>query len=292
VHAHAVHKLSGQVVALARREGIPTLVKIATQCDLALFSNPEGEPAAPRSLRRRRDMRVAFTRLQQADAFVALNPAISEEIRSYGLRDLAGSNGVDTGYFRPPETEERREARTKLGLQKNVTCIVYVGRLADRKDLRCLVVAAARLNSRRFPFEIVVAGDGPERSRLIDLGRRVGLSKKISFLGETEHVRDVLWAADLFVNPSRREGLPNAVLEAWACGRHTVLSDVPGHSEHSRSSALLFGPGDSSDLANQILSLSRNGIDSSLCDAARSYVVENFSLASVAARYDAIYRKL
>jgi glycosyltransferase involved in cell wall biosynthesis len=109
---------------------------------------------------------------------------------------------------------------------REVPIILGVGRLAGLKDFPTLLRAFARLRARR-PARLVILGDGPHRRRLAWLARRLGLAADVDLAGWAANPYAFYAAADLFVLSSRAEGLPNALLEAMACGCPVVSTDCP-----------------------------------------------------------------
>jgi glycosyltransferase involved in cell wall biosynthesis len=185
----------------------------------------------------------------------ALDRTTREEAVAYGVppaRVRVISNGLALARIPPPRQPDPAIATT----------VLYLGRLADRKDVDTLVTAWARVCrtiSRNDP-QLVIAGDGETRGRLQDTAIRLGIAERCRFLGAVSHPEEPLGAADLFVNPSRSEGLPNAVLEAAACGLPLVLSDIPIHREIACSVGMadyLFPVGDVQALAERLISLLR-----------------------------------
>lgn len=132
-------------------------------------------------------------------------------------------NGIDVERYVPPP---------KGRLERTVR-VLYAGRLVRFKGLRNLI-EAWRLVSRatRMPAELWIAGYGPERPVLEALAEQARLTN-VRFLGRLEEDRLIrtLQRADVFINPSEGEGMPNAVLEAMACGLPVVLSDIAPHRE-------------------------------------------------------------
>ncbi|MGV3658732.1 MAG: glycosyltransferase family 4 protein [Prosthecobacter sp.] len=152
-------------------------------------------------------------------------------------------NGVDTGHFTPPTADEKRAARQRLGLAADAPVVVSVGSMVPRKGMDLLIQAWAQV-LRAFPgARLAIAGSVGRRLTFMDKAatldtytehtlaliqqlpapESVVLSRR-----EVEHVRDYYWAADLFVLASEREGLPNVVLEAMACGLPCLLSPYDG----------------------------------------------------------------
>lgn len=136
-------------------------------------------------------------------------------------------NGIDTNYYRPPSASEKADARHRLGYNDHKVIVLYVGRLQHLKGPDILLDAwqnlPAYIHQRTL---LVIAGDGPDYERLeqrdIPAVQMVGMQKDI---------RDFYWASNIFVLPSRTEGLSNALIEAMACGLPCVGSTTGGTTD-------------------------------------------------------------
>jgi glycosyltransferase involved in cell wall biosynthesis len=115
-----------------------------------------------------------------------------------------------------------------------------VGQLAYHKGFDLLVEAVSRLHGRGRRLRVVVAGEGPARARL----EREGRGLPITLLGQCRNVPALLRGLDLFCLPSRREGLPLALLEAMAHGLPCVATTVGDITEAVGSDALVVPPDD------------------------------------------------
>lgn len=132
--------------------------------------------------------------------------------------------------------------------------ILYVGRLISGKGIIDLVRAVPRINYANFIFLII--GDGPEEKGLRDLAKKLGIEKKVEFLGAKSfcEVLGFMKVSDIFVNPSYNEGLPTTVLEAGVCECGIVATDVGGTREiitHNQS-GILVRPKNIPELASSI----------------------------------------
>lgn len=167
---------------------------------------------------------------------VALTSAIEKELRSLGIDRIERIGvPVDTDRFHPPTTLERSRARADLGLTDDVVTVVYSGHLRASKGIDSLIEAFSRLIGvrERARLYIVGKGSGPDASEE-ELRRqvtRLGLETDVVFTGAVERVERYLWAADMFVLPSRREGMSNSLLEAMACGLACVAGPEAGGDE-------------------------------------------------------------
>ncbi len=131
----------------------------------------------------------------------------------------------------PPLPPAERDAlRARLGCTPDNLVLIAVGRLAPPKGYPDLLKAFARLLSRVPSARLWIVGDGVLRDELRTLAHRSGLGETVRFLGRRNDVPALLSAADVFVNASRWEGLPLALLEAMMAGLPvvaTAVGDVP-----------------------------------------------------------------
>jgi glycosyltransferase involved in cell wall biosynthesis len=121
--------------------------------------------------------------------------------------------------------------RPELGVPEDVPLVLALGRLHPNKGFDVLVRALAQLPRAH----IVIAGDGPERARLMQLARTLGVSPRLHLPGWRQDTGRLLAAADVFVCPSRHEPLGNVVLEAWSASRPVVAAAAQGPAELIRS---------------------------------------------------------
>ncbi len=133
-------------------------------------------------------------------------------------------NGVDTGVFHPADREACRRA---LGVTRPT--LISVGHLIARKGHDIVIEAMTRLPD----VELMIVGEGPERSALQALIDRYGLADRVRLLGAQPHseMRHFYTAADALVLASSREGWANVLLEAMACGTPVLASDAWGNPE-------------------------------------------------------------
>ena len=157
---------------------------------------------------------------------IACSSTLAGMLSGQGIAAAVIPNGVDTTKFRPAAPAERAELRSRLGLPATARIGVVVGALAARKD-PALIVRALRLIDDP-EIVLLFLGDGPLKA---ECRRAADGDVRIRFLGQVADVTPYLRAADFLVSASRSEGLPNAVLEALACGLRAVLTDIGPHRE-------------------------------------------------------------
>jgi glycosyltransferase involved in cell wall biosynthesis len=142
-----------------------------------------------------------------------------------------------------------------FGEKRDAKVIVFAGRLVAKKGVATLVEAFARVRSRRAA-RLFLMGEGPERARIEALVSAAGLAAHVRLAGYVENPFARLARADLFVLSSRAEGMPNALIEALACGCPVVSTDCPsGPSEILEGGAYgrLTRVGDAAALADAIV---------------------------------------
>jgi glycosyltransferase involved in cell wall biosynthesis len=155
-------------------------------------------------------------------------------------------NGCDAATFHP---DDRAAARQALGMPADAVVLLYVGRLVAEKGLRELVEAVRQLAAQRRNLQLVLVGDGPLRNELSALAASSGNVRLTGPLAP-EAVAQWMVAADLVTLPSYSEGHPNVLVEALACGRPVVATDVGGIPEVvDRDSGVLVRARDSDALA-------------------------------------------
>lgn len=162
---------------------------------------------------------------KNADALIA---------NSQGLKDMALDfydkkpfdiipNGVDTEFFYPIEKEEDNEFK-----------ILFVSRLIERKGLQFIIPQLQKIqDSTEKKVKLIVVGDGPYREKLEQIAEENHVSNMIEFVGQKgkDEIVSFYQNADLFILPSAKEGMPNVVLEAMACGLPIIMTPCEGSKE-------------------------------------------------------------
>jgi len=202
-------------------------------------------------------------------------------------------NGVDTLRFAPPA--DRSASKAALGIPAEELLILTVASLTPVKDHCSLVEAISRLPpSKKFALRFLFLGEGPSRPQLERQIEALGLKQQILLPGNTDRVADYLAAADVFVLPSRLEGMSNAVLEAMASGLPVVARAVGGNPELvvDGETGFLCPP---DDIANLSAAIGRLATDTDLRQrmgrAARRRVEEVFSIDAMMSAYASFYRR-
>lgn len=191
--------------------------------------------------------------LRGFDALTAVSQEMVDAALAYGLppgKVFLTPNGVDTDLFHPLD---RAACRTELGLDSDAKLVVWAGRLAPEKGLGDLIEAMGRL-AERVPAQLILLGDGPEKSDLEQAAAQTGV--EVKFVTTVSRSEMPFWygAADMVALSSLREGRPNVILEALACGRAVAATAVGGVPELVRDGGegRLAPPSDPKRLAGAI----------------------------------------
>lgn len=199
---------------------------------------------------------------------------------------LIPGSGVDTDRLTPlPEPEGGITA-------------AFVGRLLEDKGIRTLVSAHDLLTAQGTSIRLLIAGEGdPANPASVPASEVAQWTRKpgIQVLGHVSDVRSIWKQAHIAVLPSRREGLPKSLLEAAACGRPIVATDVPGCREVARNdiNAFLVPPDDPAALTRAINRLADDGgLRRRFGEAGRRLVEEQFSSETIGRQTVALYQHL
>jgi len=187
-----------------------------------------------------------------------------------------------------PTAPDREATRAELGLPPDVAVALYVGKLDDVKEP--LVAVRATVDACRHGARLVllVAGDGPLRSAV-----RAEGGEHVRVLGFRRDVGRLHSVADVFVLPSRREGLSYALLEAMAYGATPVVTDIPCNVEAVGKRGVVLPAGDVAAFAGALARLVEDPDTLDLLGTqARERVEREFRedvmLAQTGAEYDAV----
>ena len=189
------------------------------------------------------------------------SPSVIEHLATHARIPCDRLRLVRGGIDPAPIQAAKPIERASLGLPHDVAMVLWVGRLDPVKGLSVLI-ESFRLIQEETNAHLCLAGGGPIREQIELQLSRSQLSKRIHFLGPRTDVAALLKAADVFVFPSRTEGLPNALLEAMAAACPIVTTDVPGCRDLivNGQTGLLVPYGDTRALAGAMLRLLRDRV--------------------------------
>lgn len=199
---------------------------------------------------------------------------------------LIPGSGVDVARLRP---SVEPDGPVTLG---------FVGRLLDDKGIRTLIEAHRVLRARGLEVALLIAGT-PDPANPASVSQAEaeawGREPGIAWLGQVDNIATVWARAHIAVLPSRREGLPKSLLEAAACGRPMVATDVPGCREVAipDRTGILVPPDDAAALADAIESLARSpSLRAQYGRAARALAEARFSADAIGRAASELYLRL
>ena len=223
---------------------------------------------------------------QTAAAVITVSEALKAPLVDLGLpaeRVRVLRNGVDLQLFRPAD---RPAARAKLGLRRST--IISVGNLIPLKGHDLIIRALPLLED----VDLVIVGDGPEKEKLKALAHELGVGDRTRFLGILPHAElpRIYLAADALVLASAREGWPNVLLEAMACGTPVAAACTGGIPEvvAAPEAGCLFSDRTPQAIADAVGRIVRNPPDR---EATRRYA-ENFSWEATTAGQLELFREV
>lgn len=134
----------------------------------------------------------------------------------------------------------QQRLRKQLGIPLTATVLLSVGEINKNKNHAVCIKALAKLHLPNVYY--VICGSGPLMQRNQQLARQLGITRQVIFAGYRQDVADFYKMADLFLFPSRREGLSLALMEAMANGLPVICSDIRGNRDliqHQRGGYLV-----------------------------------------------------
>lgn len=190
----------------------------------------------------------------------------------------------------PRPTYTREEARRRLGIGAEARAIGWVGRLSEEKGPDIFLEMLAQVPGGNV--HAVVIGDGPARPALSELVLRLGLERRVTWVGMVPEAFRLLPAFDVWVLSSRTEGTPITLLEAMAARVPIVATAVGGVPEVvSAAEAWLVPSGSAAALAGAVVeALAEPERAARLVEAARTRLEESFATEPWLTTHEALYR--
>jgi glycosyltransferase involved in cell wall biosynthesis len=289
VHSHGAYYTHAFIGPLSRIAGLKSLAKASLANDDLLDLNLPLIGYLHRMM------------LRRIDAYVGISDDLVQEFRAGGLspdKIHHIPNGVDTDLFQPCPRDQRMALREKLGLPADQPITLYVGVLDQRKNIEWL--AEQWVKHHAFGSNGLLLAVGPQSREDTDgslRGRLAALSESHPGLfALRDFSTDILsyyQSADALILPSLKEGLPNVVLEAMACGLPCVAARASGSRELIREgeTGYTYAHSDVTEMGEALRrSLSAQG--AGLGEKAREVALTQYSIQAIADRYEALYEQL
>ncbi|MBI4119955.1 MAG: glycosyltransferase family 4 protein [Parcubacteria group bacterium] len=241
---------------------------------------------------------------KKADYIQAISNYLAGFARRHGARCPVEivPNGVNLKNFQFPisnfQLNSKFQTSSKFQAPSSKT-IITTSRLVYKNGIDILIRAAADLKFQApsSKFQVLIVGDGPDRSKLEKLAADLAVSDRIKFVGhiDPDLIPGYLAQADIFVRPSRSEGLGNSFLEAMAAGLPIVGTAVGGITDFLKDgeTGLVCQVDDSNDLAEKIVKvLSDAELSHKLAENGRRLVETGYSWDKIASKMKAILNSL
>ncbi|REK12441.1 MAG: glycosyltransferase [Planctomycetota bacterium] len=235
---------------------------------------------------------------RRVDRWVERHVCVSESVRDFSQQRgglpaeklLVIPNGVDVVRY----ADVSAESPERWGIAPARRLIAFVGRLDAQKGLS-LFLEGSRGLFKQFPaYDLIVAGEGPERRNLEATATQLGLAGRVHFVGYRQDVPQILASSELVIVPSLWEGMSNVVLQAMAAGKPIVATRVEGVDEQ-------LGPQaerqtverESAAFAERAIALLADESGRrALGEANRRRAAERFSLEAMVGAYERLYSSL
>ena len=165
------------------------------------------------------------------DALITINHEDYERAKKFHLRNrglvyYVPGVGINTKDYEPRDFK-REQKRRELSIAEDDIVCVSAGDLIKRKNYKTAIESIAKIKNDHIHY--LICGEGPLKNDLMILATELGVENKIHFLGFRSDIKEILWAADIFLISSYQEGLPRSLLEAMASGLPCVASNIRGN---------------------------------------------------------------
>lgn len=228
--------------------------------------------------------------------FIAVSGGLQKALVQQGIpeqRITVIYNGLNPELFQKAGNPTGRW-REKAGFGPGTPLVAIVGRLHPVKGHRFFLKSAAEILRERTDVHFLVVGSGPERDRLEEYTRKLGISEHVTFTGFVADVSELMPDLNLLIVPSLWEGFGLTALEAMAVGVPVVATSVGGLPEivEHGTTGLLVPPADEGGLTRGILWMLDHPQEAvEMAAAAKAVVEERFTASAMARRTEGVYRR-
>ncbi|MDT2805869.1 glycosyltransferase family 4 protein [Vagococcus lutrae] len=165
-------------------------------------------------------------------------------------------NGVGIEIDRMRKVECPKNLREELQLKDTDKIILSVGELNDNKNHKLVIKALSEIALKNIVY--IIAGEGPLKEEIQSISKQYGIENQVKLLGYRSDIFSLMKQSDLFVFPSKREGLPVSVMEAMACDMIIIVSDIRGNRDLIENPNMRFETNDYGKLKEMILDVFSN----------------------------------
>ncbi|MFD1707992.1 glycosyltransferase family 1 protein [Siminovitchia sediminis] len=213
IHSH-MDKMSGIVLREANKAGIPFR-----------FAHIHSSGSEGNILARAYKWYSGKLLLKNATHFLACSKKAAEWIHPIGMKNTTIiKNGIDSESFTFSENT-RKEVRKEFGIPHDSLVLGHVGRFSKVKNHQFLIDVFCQLSKKKENAVLFLVGDGPLRNQIEQKVLDLNVGHKVVFAGLRSDIHRLLQAFDLFLLPSKHEGLPVSVIEAQGAGLPCLISE-------------------------------------------------------------------
>ena len=232
--------------------------------------------------------------LNELDQLVCVSKFSLEDLKNKELLNTNHSviyNGIEDFYIKANSIDLRIANYISELKDKDTFICAVVGTVDERKNQRLVIKALNNLHSN-INIHCFFIGEGTLIDELSDLSKIYGISDKLTFLGYKKNARSFIALVDLLICPSRSEGLPLSIMEAFAEKTLVLASDIPEHQEliKNKENGFLFCDNDTSDLVDKIEEIAFLTAKVNYISSARISFEKNFQFSSTVENYHNLYR--
>ncbi|MBN1478927.1 glycosyltransferase family 1 protein [candidate division KSB1 bacterium] len=300
IHTHGFHP---RINIAARRAHVPVITKIT---NLSVDD--------PVAVLHRTGGAAKFKIFNFADAIIATSQVLENSCKTSGVpreKIIRLPNGVDHERFKPLDAAAREKKRAAMHVAREKIVLLTVGTVNYNKGLDALLRAIFQLDhamkkrirlwvvgpmTNRDCYGTVEAGYEHYVAQVKSMISEYFLQDIVQFKGQQENVMDYYQAADIYIHPSRKEGQPNAMLEAMACGLPVIANLLPGITDEILQTGrygYLANVENPRQFAAAIRVLVNNRfLRVRVGEQAREHIMANYSIKNVAQQYLSLYSSI
>jgi len=234
-------------------------------------------------------MKIVFKIISRFSDAIVIQYNQVNDLRLLGVGDskiYIIPNGVDAEYFKRSDVKIREQFREKLNLKNHVVGL-YVGRIDPIKGLDLLLEALPSVVKLYPQFKLIIVGSGPYKDNFETLAKILQIDEHVIFVGGTRDVKKYYDIADIFILPSKSEGISNALLEAMSMELAVIATAIGGIPEVIKDldNGCLTYPSSSAIAEKLELLIANKNLRDRLGNAARKSIIANFSIEKVVKKY-------
>ena len=204
-------------------------------------------------------------------------------------------NGIDMSRFIPVSRDRAMELKNEFKILSGETILTSIGRLHPQKGYEFLLNAIPKLGERAHRVKLILVGDGPSRSELTEITKKLSIEHLVVFAGHRTNIPEILAITDIYINSSLDEGMPLSILEAMGSGVAVIATSIGGNSEIVVKdwTGILVPPKNSQTLSEAILLLLENpDYRALLGQRGKSHAIDKYSVERMFLETECVYQKI